>query len=298
MARGGRPPPRPAGPASGCRRPSRRCWDPRRRRRAACGRGPTGRATAVRAVADGDQARLPTPQGAPRRRPGPSPRAAPRSPRRRLIQVSQTVTPLPAASPSALTTTGRPRRRVVRRRPPRGPRWPANAHERAIGTPAARRRRGRTPCSISIRAAAAVGPKTAMPASAERRRCPRERRLRARPRRVRPRSPARRDDSAAVERIDVPEAHGRAARRRSRRSRARRSPRSRRARRSASRRARARARHRRRSGPGSASRPAGSRRHPWPRAHRPPGPLDRLGPLGPTETSTIGTPACSSMAVT
>ena len=110
--------PRAAAPAS--TRPCRPCSRLRRRRRSACSPAPP----AARAPASRRRARRPTPprpRAAPRR--GTAGRAPPpRAARRRAPSwVWQTQTPLPAASPSALTTHG----------------GRATASVRAVGTPAA-----------------------------------------------------------------------------------------------------------------------------------------------------------------
>ena len=108
----GRAPPRspPASsPAPASRRPCRRCSGPRRRRRRACGPG--------RCRGRPGPRRRPARRGSPPRRPSP-PRSPParRRPRGRSRRappcaaptVAATVTPLPAASPSAFTTIGAP----------------------------------------------------------------------------------------------------------------------------------------------------------------------------------------------
>ena len=122
----------------------------------------------VAAVAQGDEARLaaveplldddPCAPGV-----ASSARRWPRGPRRRS---SQTVTPLPAASPSALTTSPRPSASSARANGSPPDRSAAsNAAARAIRTPAAAATSWQNALLVSIRAAAASGPKTAIPAA-------------------------------------------------------------------------------------------------------------------------------------
>ena len=93
---------------AGSTRPCRRCWGRCRRRRRAC--GPRGRQRAhALAVAEGEHAKAPRPQPLLDQHPrsgAPKPSLDERAHRRaRLRGRSQTMTPLPAARPSAFTTT-------------------------------------------------------------------------------------------------------------------------------------------------------------------------------------------------
>ena len=200
---------------------------------------------------------------------------------------SVTITPLPAARPSALRTTPAPVRGELSdeaRAPPR-PRRRRTPGARAIRTPAASATSWQNAFDVSIRAAARVGPNTGIPAASSASATPAasgasgptttsstasarasattaggssgSTAAHADPRLRRDPGAPRRDDHLVDARL---------ARR-------------------ASRRARARARRRRRPGSGrgrqvvtrSAPPQAGSRAV----AHRPPGPLDGLGPLRP-----------------
>ena len=118
-ARRSRPAPAPRAPASapgpGCRRPCRRCSGRCRRRRRACdpARSRTGRI--VVAVGDREEARFLAGQEFLDHHLGARPRRSRRrtcrrSPARACSAVSAITTPLPAARPSALITTGRPKR--------------------------------------------------------------------------------------------------------------------------------------------------------------------------------------------
>ena len=131
-----------------------------------------------RAVADGDDARLAARRAAPRRRPAAAGRAAPADESAsgvdRLVRsaASHTVTPLPAARPSALTTTPPRRARAPGERDRRG-RVVERAAPGPSRTPAAAATSRQNALLASIRAAAAVGPKTAIrPRQARRRRRP------------------------------------------------------------------------------------------------------------------------------
>ena len=149
-------------PAS--RSPCRRCSDRGRRRRCACSPAPApsgSRARRRRARA----ATAPRRSGAPRRR-----RSRPcRSGARRRCPAaracacsasSATITPLPAASPSALSTRrGRPARRPRRCPPAASATW----RQRAVGTPASSIACLANAFEPSSRAAAAVGPNARRP---------------------------------------------------------------------------------------------------------------------------------------
>ena len=79
--------------------------------------------------------------------------------------LEQTVTPLPAARPSALITASRPSAASSSTKTVAGSiSW--NTPQRAIGTPAAAAMSWQNALDDSIRAAARDGPKTANPASA------------------------------------------------------------------------------------------------------------------------------------
>ena len=124
--------------------PCRRCSGRYRRPRSACSRGRAGRRPRPRLR----RARRPTAPalpGAPRHGRARAPRCA--APSRARPGVRQTQTPLPAASPSSLTTHGGRRRASVR----------------AVGTPAASITSFANDFEPSICAAAALGPNTAMP---------------------------------------------------------------------------------------------------------------------------------------
>ncbi len=149
---------------AGDRRPCRRCWGRCRRRRRACGPAPS--------------------RGTPRRRrrtarTGDTPRPSrhssittgaglPSGDRISAIaasasaSVAATTTPLPAASPSALTTIGAPRRRTKSRASAAS----SKRSHRAVGMPAASQSSLVKALLPSSRAAAAVGPQQAMPAAA------------------------------------------------------------------------------------------------------------------------------------
>ena len=98
---------RSRGPASSC--PCRRCSGPGRRRRSACSPGP-GRAGRRSRRRRSPAARAPRPRGTPRARPWSAPKR--RSVKKTSIASRasasswQMITPLPAASPSALSTVG------------------------------------------------------------------------------------------------------------------------------------------------------------------------------------------------
>ena len=95
-------------PAPARRRPCRPCWGRCRPRRCACGPGPAAAAEARGAVAQRQQRALRARSSAPRARTAPP---AARMAASVSASSTGTVTPLPAASPSSLTTTGRPRSR-------------------------------------------------------------------------------------------------------------------------------------------------------------------------------------------
>ena len=278
--------PRRAGPGAGCRRPSRRCSGPRRRRAVACGRGPAAArppsrpsqsamrlaSRPIEPLLDDDPVAV---RGSARRAPRSSAIARSASVERVAHRHA-----LAGRQPVGLDHDAAARPPPARRRT-RSPRpRRANAPARAIGTPAAAATSWQNALLDSIRAAAAVGPKTAIPASIERvGDAGRQRRLGPDDDQLGGLAPGDRDDRRRVERIDARHAAD-------------------------TRLARDRVAPRRdddlvdaRLGgqlpgervlapaaahdedPGRHHR--GSRRQPRAVAHRPPGPLDRLGPLRP-----------------
>ena len=90
------------------------------------------------------------------------------APRRPSRASSQTVTPLPAARPSALTTTPSPSAASSRANASAGASVGERAGARHPDAGRARRSRGRTPCCSRSGPPRRVGPKTAIPAARER----------------------------------------------------------------------------------------------------------------------------------